>query len=100
MAGRAGTWVGTTTHLVRRGEDADGVRNDHDRVHLHDVSHRRHRDSDLQPRITSITRDALQARRGVPESSMRHVKAKFHYASWFGAGSKLVRTRLCNGIWL
>jgi len=21
------------------------------------------------------------------------VKAKFHYASWFGAGSKLVRTR-------
>jgi len=22
-----------------------------------------------------------------------HFKAKFHYASWFGAGSKLVRTR-------
>jgi len=21
----------------------------------------------------------------------RHIKAKFHYASWFGAGSKLVR---------
>jgi len=22
-----------------------------------------------------------------------YIKAKFHYASWFGAGSKLVRTR-------
>jgi len=26
--------------------------------------------------------------------------AKFHYAIWFGAGSKLVRTRQRNGIWL
>jgi len=32
------------------------------------------------------------------------IKAKFHYASWFEAGSKLVadklRTRQRNGIWL
>jgi len=28
------------------------------------------------------------------------VKAKSHYASWLGAGSKLVRTRQRNGIWL
>jgi len=33
-----------------------------------------------------------------------NIKAKFHYASWFEAGSKLVadrlRTRQRNGIWL
>jgi len=35
-----------------------------------------------------------------PDVDLGILKTKFHYASWFGAGSKLVRIRQRNGIWL
>jgi len=41
---------------------------------------------------TEQPQNAVIERAATVEMPWKHVKAKFHYASWFGAGSELLRS--------